>query len=202
VPRVVDPDARRRHLANAVRSVIRRDGLERASVRAVATEAGLSMGSLRHYFGTQTELHCFAMRQVMEDIGSRIEALELFDDPRQQAEQVLSEFLPLDAERRAESEVWLAFTARALVDPALRALRDEAYDVLQAVCRRLVTPLLGPAGNAPADLVLLEAERLYAVLDGLLLHGVIRPASADSDLQRAVLRRHLDSLSPVAQARA
>ena len=50
VPRVVDPIERRNRLAQAVWRVVRREGLERASVREVAREAGVSMGSLRHYF--------------------------------------------------------------------------------------------------------------------------------------------------------
>ena len=50
MPIVVDPEERRRDLAEAVWRVVRRDGLERASVREVAREAGVSMGSLRHYF--------------------------------------------------------------------------------------------------------------------------------------------------------
>jgi AcrR family transcriptional regulator len=64
MPKLVDPDQRRSELALAVWTVIRRDGLQRASVRNVAREAGLSMGSLRHYFGSQSELLCFAMQLV------------------------------------------------------------------------------------------------------------------------------------------
>jgi AcrR family transcriptional regulator len=41
--------------------VIRRDGVAAASVRAVAREAGTSMGALRHWFATQDELLHFAM---------------------------------------------------------------------------------------------------------------------------------------------
>ena len=69
-------------------------------------------------------------------------ALRQPDDPREAAKQVLAELLPLDPERQAENEVWLAFTARALVDPKLRALRDQAYDLLRDACQRWVSQLL------------------------------------------------------------
>jgi AcrR family transcriptional regulator len=169
----VDPDERRRRLAQAVWQVVRRDGLERASVREVAREAGVSMGSLRHYFGTQSELLIFAMRMVMDRIEHRVAALRPADDPRQAAERALAELLPLDSERQAENEVWLAFTARALVDPQLRALRDEAYDLLRDACRRWVSLLLAPR-SAARDIDL-ETERLFALLDGLAVHGAMRP---------------------------
>lgn len=38
----------------------------------------------------------------------------------------------MDAERAAENQVWLAFPARALVDPDLRALCEKAHDALRS----------------------------------------------------------------------
>ena len=195
MPKVVDVEARRRELAEAVWGVIRRDGLERASVRNVAREAGLSMGSLRHYFGTQAELLAFAMRLVTERVHRRIEGLDLSGSgARQAVERVLAEVLPLDGERRAEAEVWLALTGRALVDPELRALRDEAYDLLHTLCRRSVAALVEAGEAARGVDVGLEAERLYAVIDGLAVHAVVRPRRLPPNRTTAVLARHLDSL--------
>ena len=61
---------------------------------------------------------------------------------------MLAELLPLDDERRAENEVWLAFWSRVMVDPALRDLNDEGYDALRAGCRAILTDL-SAAGLAP-----------------------------------------------------
>jgi AcrR family transcriptional regulator len=130
MPKLVDPDQRRSELAQAVWTVIRRDGLQRASVRNVAREAGLSMGSLRHYFASQSELLCFAMQLVGDRARARVAALEPGADPRRRAEQLLAELVPLDDERRAESEVWLAFTGHALVDPAQRAIHQRIHEVI------------------------------------------------------------------------
>jgi AcrR family transcriptional regulator len=194
VPRIVEPSTRRTDVAEAVWRVVRRDGLEGASVRAVAAEAGLSMGSLRHYFPSQSELHVFAMQQVTDRIRARVEALPATRDPRRRAIGVLDEMLPLDADRRAESEVWLAFTARAMVDPALRALRDAGWDLLREVCVNLVRRFADAGVLAPHLDVDTEAARLHALVDGLLVHGVLRPARADPSTLRQVLARHLDGL--------
>ena len=195
VPKVVDTNARRTELAEAVWRVIRRDGLERASVRNVAREAGLSMGSLRYYFGTQTELLAFAMRLVTERASGRIEALDLSScGPRHAVELVLSEVLPLDDERRAETEVWLALTGKATVDPTLRVLRDEAYEGLRELCAWSVRTLSGSSeANTGLD-VGLEAERLYALVDGLAVHAVVRPERTPAGRISAILARHLDGL--------
>ena len=190
MPKVVHHEQRRREIAEAVWRVIRRNGVEGASVRTVAQEAGWSAGALRHYFGTQSELLDFAIELAAERVRQRIGALELADDPRRAVEQLLCELLPLDDERRAENEVWLAFTARALIDPQLRVRYAEIDEALRAACRRAVELLGLPAGRQRT----LEAERLHAVLDGLALHGAMRPELLPPPRIVAVLRRHLNEL--------
>jgi AcrR family transcriptional regulator len=194
VPRSPGTSARRTDVAEAVWRVVRREGLEGASVRTVAVEAGLSMGSLRHYFPSQSELHVFAMRLVTDRIRARVEALSATPDPRRWAVGVLEQMLPMDADRRAESEVWLAFSARALVDPALGALRDEGWDLLREVCHNLVRRFVDAGVLAPDLDADVEVARLHALVDGLLVHGVLRPARADPPTLRCVLARHLDAL--------
>jgi AcrR family transcriptional regulator len=194
MPRVVDPERRRAELAEAVWTVIRRDGLPRASVRNVAREAGLSMGSLRHYFATQSELLCFAMQLVGDRARARVRALQPAPEPRATAERLLQELVPLDDERRAESEVWLAFTAHAQVDPGQRAIHQRIHDELNGACATALT-LLADAGLTPADLdIPLEATRLHALLDGLAVHAVMRPEQVTPDRITAVIARHLDTL--------
>jgi AcrR family transcriptional regulator len=194
MPRNVDPERRRAELAEAVWTVIRRDGLQRASVRNVAREAGLSMGSLRHYFATQAELLCFAMQLVGERARARLRAIEPADDPRETAERLLQELVPLDEERRAEAEVWLAFTGHALVDPDQRAIHQRIHDELNGACATAVT-LLADAGLVPGNLdVALEAARLHAILDGLAVHAVMRPERVPPSRITAVIARHLDTL--------
>jgi len=197
VPKVVDPVERRHELVEAVLRVIRRDGLEQASVRNVAREAGLSMGSLRHYFASQSELMVFAFRTVIDRIEARLARLEPEPDPRRRAERVLAELLPLDDERRAENEVWLAFTFRAMVDPALRALRDEGYDALQAGCRAMLTDL-SAAGLAPTD-VPAETQRLHAWLDGLAVHAAMRPDLHTAESLTIAISHHLNALATEAR---
>jgi BetI-type transcriptional repressor, C-terminal len=102
--------------------------------------------------------------------------------------------VPLDDERRAESEVWLAFTGRALVDPQQRAIHQRIHDQLNGACTTAIT-LLVDAGLAADGLeVALEASRLHALLDGLALHAVMRPERVPPSRVTAVIARHLDTL--------
>jgi hypothetical protein len=79
--------------------------------------------------------------------------------------RVLHELLPLDDERRAENGVWLAFTARALIDSQLRAQHNEVHDALHQACG---SALETPAAHGPAyaRATALQAERLHALMTG------------------------------------
>lgn len=187
MPKQVDREQRREELASALWRLVRREGIEAASLRRVAAEAGWSTGSLRHYFATQSELLAFAMELVAQRVTDRVARLWPSPDPRDTAERVLHEVLPLDAERHAEMQVWLAFTARSLAEPELRELRDQAHTALRSLCATAV----GLLGGGDAD-----AERVHALIDGLALHAVLDPATTTPQRQIELLATELDALSP------
>lgn len=194
MPKLVDHEQRRRELGHAVWRVIRRDGIDAASVRTVAAEADWSPGALRHYFSTQSELLAFAMQLVVDQVEERVAALDGVTDPREAVAQRLHELLPLDDERRAENEVWLAFAGRALIDRELLAQYEQVHQALRGACTRAVQAVAA-APSAGGDLeAALEAERLHALLDGLAVHAALRPALMPPERIVALVDGHLDSL--------
>src|SRR5262245_33159414 len=127
MPKQVDREARRREVVDALFRVVVRDGLQRASLRAVADEARLNIGSVRHYFAGQEELMRFAMRSMLDRVGSRLQRridelgdLDTIPGPRLRrfVVELLSELLPLDESRRAEVTVLVDFCTAARTHPA------------------------------------------------------------------------------------
>jgi AcrR family transcriptional regulator len=201
MPKVVDPDVRRQEVAEAVWRVIRRGGFSSASMRNVAAEADLSLGSLRHYFASHDELIIFSMHLVIERASARLLALSKrrpakLTDPAASVRMVLSELLPLNDERHEESQIWLAFMGTSISDPRLRPTSNEMHDRIFDLEVDMLNELVR-AGLAPPDLDLqLEATRLHALLDGLAVGAVTRPERITRDVIKAVLDRHLLSLKP------
>ncbi|NUP78444.1 MAG: TetR family transcriptional regulator [Nonomuraea sp.] len=201
MPKVVDAEARRDEVADAVFRVVRRAGFEQASLRNVAEEAGLAIGSVRHYFDGHTELMTFAMRVSIERVSVRLEErlgpLLAARDGAERAEGVelmLSELLPLDQARLEEATVWLAFTTAARTRPELVPQAREAYDGLRRLVGRIVEGV-AQSGRLRADAdIEVETERLAALLDGLTVEGVLHPERMTPDLMRRCLRRHLETL--------
>jgi AcrR family transcriptional regulator len=204
VPKIVDADDRRELVADAVFAVILQRGLAQASLRNVATEAGLALGSVRHYFDNQAELMEFAFRVNSERIHLRaLDALEVLEqhalplDPAavvDKCARVLEELLPLDDLRRSEAVVHMEFMLAARTDNNLQNAARDDYRATGAVVGRVVMSLLGSGLMAGSPEPVDEAERLIAVLDGLGLRLVLQPAWAAPEQGRTTLRRHLESL--------
>ncbi|MFI5987078.1 TetR/AcrR family transcriptional regulator [Streptomyces sp. NPDC051555] len=204
MPKHVDPVARRRHVVDALFQVVVREGLHRTSLRAVADEAQLNIGSLRHYFASQQDLMRFAMQSMLDRVGSRLlEHVERIGDldSRTRPEQLqlaaglLAELLPLDEHRRAEVSVFLDFNTAARTNPAFADLSRQAAEGTRRLMRRVLTRLDATGTLRPGLDLDLEAERLTALLDGLSLSAVLHPELLPPQACLDVLLTHLHDLS-------
>lgn len=205
MPKIVDPAARRREIVDAVCRIIASDGLERASLREVADEAGLAVGSVRHYFSSSEELLSFSFAAVVDRIVARLDSAyaDLAATPAGSSEHhaavltLLGEFLPLDEERALDACAWLAFKNAARIRPFLAAEADRSHRTVAAVVGQLITRLVADDGGDRQRLVT-EAERLLATLDGLTMHALLQPGWMTQEMCREVLESHLAGLGRTA----
>ncbi|MEN8581791.1 TetR family transcriptional regulator [Arthrobacter sp. KBS0703] len=206
MPKIVDAAARRLEIVDAVCRIIATDGLERASLREVADEAGLAVGSVRHYFATSEELLTLSFAAVVDRILGRLDAALAgvsrasgADAQHEAVLTLLSEFLPLDEERALDACAWLAFKNAARIRPFLAAEADRSHRAVAAVVGQLITRLLAEGDSGGVQLVT-EAERLLATLDGLTMHALLQPAWLTREMCRDVLESHLAGLRRTAGA--
>ncbi|BBY42641.1 TetR family transcriptional regulator [Mycolicibacterium celeriflavum] len=202
MPKLIDRDGRRREIAEAVWRIVVRDGVSAVSIRDVAAEAGLAVGSVRHVFSTKAELLQYSMALVHEQARERVQKHFALQDPRKLAEAVLAEMMPLDDHRRVEMAVNMAVVTESPSDPSLRRVALDAQHAVADACRGVLA-VLQHAKLIRDDVDLdYEADRLHALVDGLALHAL----TVDSkDLRpRALLdllRTHLADLEPTGRRR-
>jgi AcrR family transcriptional regulator len=195
MPKEVDHPARRRELANAACRVIARNGLAGTTLADVAAESGWSIGSIRHYFPTKDELVASALWRVGERIDERIRHLTAGGMTLNDLRIAATELLPLDADRREMSLVYLAFMAQAAVVPALAEAAEGAAQRLQEPVAARIAHLM-QAGELPAHLdAEYEAARLRVLLDGLRLQLATTPRHTSATWAQAVLDGHLAALA-------
>lgn len=193
MPKIVNREERKQHIAEATWRVITSQGIQGASVRKIASEAGLSLGALRHYFSTQQDLLEYAMNLVKERANARIDAIVAGDaPPKQKIVDILMELVPTDSGKLVEMEVWLAFTFhRKFVSQAsFDALHDGILDGMNNLVTYMAEQQMLKPGLDPE----FETERLYALVDGLALHATLDPERLGPDRIRQVVVGHIDSI--------
>ena len=188
---------RRSELTDVLLSIAATRGLDQVSVREVAAAAGVSIGTVQHYFATKDEMLVFAFRQVVERTRARVAGIDADNGPRHALGAALRELLPLDQARLAECRVYLAFAARAATSPSLAAVQRETLSAIYADLEQaLRAAAAAPSRRANSDTAL-EARLLLAVADGLMLDAVSAPGTLTPAELEAALDAHLDRLLPV-----
>ncbi|WP_306369434.1 TetR/AcrR family transcriptional regulator [Nocardiopsis sp. CC223A] len=203
MPKLIDHEHRKEEIAESVWRVILREGVAAVSVRTVAAEAGLAVGSVRHVFPSKAELLEFSMALVHERARLRVQRHIGMHDPREIAEAVLHEFLPLDDTRRAEMELDVAIIAEMPAHQGLRTIREKAHQGIRGACHSVLLHLRDTGEVRPEADLELETARLHALVDGLALHGLVDEGDRTVVRDRTVrvLAEHLDSLRPPGQGR-
>lgn len=208
MPKFVDAALRRQEVVEAVFRIVAADGLERASLREVADEAELAVGSVRHYFASSDELLAHSFGVVVDRIAGRLDTAEarLAETAPGSAEHrtavltLLGELLPLDEERAVDACVWMAFKNAARTRPFLAPEADRSHRTVAAVVGRLMMDLAATqgdddgAGGPDRQQLVTEAERLLATLDGLTMHALLQPEWMTAQMCHDVLEAHLASL--------
>ena len=181
-PPSISPD----DLTDALIRVVVDAGLEAVSIRTVAREAGVSIGTVQHHFATKDDLLLAAYARAIDQVVAR--AATLPEEPAAYVRALLRELLPLDEQREAELRVALAFTARSVYSPRLAELYEAGYRALvDAVAGALERIGIGDPRRAATEAV--------AVADGLAWHALCAPhvlsAESAADVLDAYLRNRV-----------
>ncbi|MFJ5306579.1 TetR/AcrR family transcriptional regulator [Streptomyces sp. NPDC088350] len=196
MPKIVDHEARRREIIEAVWALIARRGLDAVTMRDLAAEAGYANGALAGYFRNKDEILLAAFQHAFE--STNVRARESIADATGLAALRLLclEIIPLDDVRLMEARVVIAFWDRAVHDArmaevhenAMAAWREQMRGYLQQARRQ------GDIGTSTPDDEVVDT--LLAALMGFQINAVLLPHSTTPRRQEAVLNGLLGALRP------
>ena len=193
--RIVDREQRRAAVVDAARDLVVRRGRGALTVRNVAEAVGFSTTVVSHYFTDMNELLQATYTAAARRSRRRVDAAEAEDPDDLLA--LVAAVLPLDAERREDWSVWLAFWSEALVDADFaQAQRDRVRATTDRYRARLEAFVAhGGRLSCPADEA---ARRLTAVVQGVATQAMFDPQDWPSERQFQVVRGELVLLGVVA----
>ncbi len=163
-------------------------GFTGLSLRAVATELGATTGVVTHYFHSKSELTSYAL----DLLAHRTE-----DRPRKPSTSAvdavrsgLLDMLPLDADSRTTTRIWVGSWDAALADDTTARAHAARYRASRAKLAALVEQALVAQGVSAAHADAL-AERLHAFVLGLATQAVLDPEAYPREHQTALLDEEL-----------
>jgi len=194
MPKVVDHDIQRRKFADAAIRLIARDGLEGMTMRAVSAEAGLSYGSLFHYFASKDELLMLVIRHSTDMQTQRLNEYATRHSGLKALNHLLCDDAIVDEASRDEMAVWLAFLHKAASLQSFEALNEELADGWLERIQSLLDEARD-AGEIRKDVdTAFEAKTIWALTSGVGQHGLLHPKLIPAGLQRRLITSYLDKL--------
>jgi len=165
-------------------------GFERLRLADVASEAGVSVGTVQHYFRSREALVAATFRHFNDDAVARWTAVaDTAIDPWGRLE-ALTGYV---ATRLLRWDVWTEVAAAAMRDDVLRASYEEAYRLWRAPIATAVAEGVERGAFTPVRPVADVVDGFLALVDGLGLQAQLGLVSRER-LHELLLSRLADDL--------
>jgi len=206
MPKAIDHDQRRTEIIDVTWRLIVKGGLEAATMRQIAAEAGFANGALKHYFPGKDEIITGAYQRAIGLIAQRVQDATDGRSGLDALHAAVWASMPLDAESREAARVLLVFWEQGMssrtISESYRGHLESWHGALEdlvAACRAagtIRTPT--PDAEIVDELILLNVgSTLLSAVSG----DFLRPASLERVLDALFERlRQPAQLSAAASA--
>ncbi len=169
----------RQRIIDAAVALVSDAGLGAVTVRGVASSAGIGMGTLRHYFPTQADLHVAVVEHVMDDAIDDVDIFEVALDPAERLAGCVLQFLPDTMTEGQLLDVWFGMYRHGL-GPGASGMAASFLEVTARRSRNRIAAWLrqlADEGVIESDRVDESALMISALISGLCLE-IITPGAA------------------------
>jgi AcrR family transcriptional regulator len=166
--------ARRTQILQAARRCIVELGYERVTMRDVAETAGVSTGTIVHYFGDKDTMLEAALLDKVQDTGIAFRAaLTGAQTAWERLERLVMASLPETEEVRDEWRLWLTFWGEVARNERLRVVSEKQHRRWTRFLARIIAQ-----GSASGEFAAVDPEitatQLAALIDGLAIQATLQ----------------------------
>lgn len=187
----INASERRLEVSEAAWRVIVREGLDHASMRAIAQELGTTIGVITHHFRNKDELMLFALDQVTQRLIRAMGEGAMSAKGLKRLEQMLFVLLPSNSTAEDILKVWIAFLGYAIGRESLMIEHQrQAGKLKQIIAQEII--VLQSAKLIREDIdPNVEAQALLALANGLAIDFIIQTQPLQFKQQQDVLKRYI-----------
>ncbi|MFD1714747.1 TetR/AcrR family transcriptional regulator [Amnibacterium flavum] len=194
MPKIIDREERRDRLAAAVLRVIRRGGIDAATIRNIAAESGWSRGVVEHYFDGRDELMAFSYRYALSRAFPDASSVSSIEDPRDRLLATVMAWLPHDDDSRLDNKLWLDFVGRLHDNETLRGAVAEVNDQWIADIAEDLAACAADGRYRLVHSLATVAEMLSVFVDGVLISDQVYPERIDRTARESFVTAFVTTL--------
>jgi TetR/AcrR family transcriptional repressor of bet genes len=192
MPKVVDHAQRREEIALVACRVVAQYGFEQATIVRIAREAGYTTGMVAHYFDTKQDIIIAALRLILTRIEARLTKPAAEGAADLQA--VLTETLPIDAQRYIECAFWTAFWGQVSADKRLRRINAWLHREYMRLFKRCIAEGWPEWAHWSATLREQVLRSIVTFINGITASAVVNQGDWPAERQIEQLRLQLTLL--------
>jgi TetR/AcrR family transcriptional regulator, transcriptional repressor of bet genes len=176
----IDHEQRRADIAAITIDLVAREGMEAATIRRIAAEAGFSTTAITHYFADKQDLLVWTFQRLSEEGERRFEEA-MAQDPSDLVGALMT-MVPWCPANVRRWKAYIAFWDKAARDPEWARLLTRATVAGTASLAALLRPRFDRAADAEA-----AGELLDAILQGFALQMLVSPSAWNESRVRSSL---------------
>lgn len=192
--KTINSSNRRLEVCDAAWRAIVREGLNNASMRAIAQELGTTTGFVTHYFRNKDELMLYALNRVIENTIDSMHNCMKGSQGLERFERMMLSPLPLELGDEIGWKIWIAFLGYAIGCEDLIEEHQRRYTELHKIIFKELRDLQTAKLIRQEIDLNNEANAIIAFIDGIGTGFVINPANYLPDQQRYLVQRYINSL--------
>ncbi len=179
---------RRTQVLRAARACIVAMGYERVTMRDIAATAGVSTGTVVHYFHDKDSVLAAALLDKIQDTGIAFRAaLTGADSAWEQLERLVEASVPASDEVRDEWRLWLTFWSEATRNERFRAVSELQHRRWTRFLARILRHGVSADEFAAIDPEA-TATQVAALIDGLAVQSALgNPTLSSTQMRRLCL---------------
>ena len=178
---------RREQLVEAAIRVMTRDGVVKATTRAIAAEAGMPLGVFHYAFRSKAELMAVVTQTIAQQSKAEIDSATLSgatDDPYELVLAGLCAYFDHVVGHSDQHLVTYELTTTALRDTDLEDVAKQQYDYYLGENEKLLAAVAELMGFEFSEPISVVSRYVFSVMDGLALNWL---AKGDEEEARKVI---------------
>ena len=175
MPKAVDQEEQRARIVDATWRVIVEEGLDKATMRRIASRAGCTTGLVTHYFTSKEDLLLSVVREISLRARERHAQAGAGLTGVDALRSVLLTGLPLSTDQIDEWKIWFALWNQSVTSPVLQQQWTRRAKGWSALLRSALVEAVERGEITPRADIDATVEALAAMNYGLAVTAVLSP---------------------------